>query len=130
MKKLIKIIQWSIFGIIAVIIIYDIVLVALGYTISEVMRDWADLDGWWIAPYYGSVLIGHWWINIWSKHNWWTRHWCKYLVLLGVGVLALLLNLTILRDIDVSWYITIPAGLGTGAILWPQLKKKRKGSPS
>lgn len=125
-----KIVKWSIIGIILLIIIYDVVLLALGYTISQAFRDWESLDGWWIAPYYGSTLLGHWWIHFWEEHNRWTRAWQRYIALAGLGVLTLLLNLTILRETNVPWYITIPGGLATGAILWPQLKKKPTTSPS
>jgi hypothetical protein len=124
--KLIKIVKWSIIGIVIAIIVFDVVLLLLGYTISEAMRDWESLEGWWIAPYYGSTILGHFWIHIWKEHNRWTRSWYRYLALVGLGVLTLFLNLTILRETNVPWYITIPGGLGTGAILWPQLKKKQK----
>lgn len=122
-ENLIKIIKWSIISIFIAIIIYDVIFETLGYTISEVMRDWVDLDGLWILPYCGSVIVGHWWINIWSKHNWWTNSWHRYFILIYIGVVALLLNIT--SRIVLEWYVTIPLGLVTGAILWPQLKKKR-----
>lgn len=125
MSKLKTFIAISIFLIIALITIYDIILVRCGYTISEVLRDWGSLDGWWIAPWYGSMFIGHWWINIWSTHNWWTTSWHKQFVLVLTVVLLLLLNLTIMKDVFIPWYITIPGGLCTGALLWPQLKKKK-----
>lgn len=128
MDKLISIVKWSILAIIVIIVLYDIVLLLLGYTISEAMGDWESLEGWWIAPYFGSTTLGHWHIHLWKETNWWMK-WVpyRYLVLVGMGVLTVVLNVTISSDVlYLPWYVTIPGGLATGALLWPQLSKRKQ----
>ncbi|MGW8177919.1 MAG: hypothetical protein ACWGQW_03880 [bacterium] len=128
MDKLIKIVKWSIIAIIVIIVLFDVVLEVLGYTISEAMRDWESLDGLWFAPYVGATILGHWWIHFWKSTNRWIE-WVpyRYLVLVGIGVLTIVLNVTISTEVlYLPWYVTIPGGLATGALLWPQLSRRKQ----
>ena len=102
-------------------LIYDI-LPAInaidGDTISEVSRDYHEVGGLWILPYYTSVLLGHLWI---------TSEEIRYKIIRNIFLLITLLltayvNLTI-PSMFLHWYVTIPAGMLTGALLWPQRKK-------
>jgi len=114
--------KWVIIIAGALLVGYDIWVVSTperNDEISVVLRDWAGVDRLWILPYYMSVLIGHWYINLWSKTLPYGK--VRYVILGTLGITTLVLNLTIVKDIP--WYISVPGGLATGALLWGQQKK-------
>jgi len=127
MSSLKQIVKWFVIIIFLITAASDVIFAALGFTISEYMRNLAGVDHLWFVPYFASVIIGHWWINIWTADSRWLKEYVvhRYVSLVVMGVLAIIFNLTILKT-NIPWYFTVPGGLLTGAILWPQAKKNSK----
>ena len=116
-----SVVKWFTISALVIIIVADIIFVSLGYTISEYYRDLVWVDNLWTLPFITSIILGHWGINLFTKipFGWW-----RYVVLLGIVALALVVDLTI--PIHLPWYLTIPGGLITGALLWPQRKVEKE----
>ena len=114
-----KIVKYFVSTIVIVIVLADIIFAMLGYTISEYFRDLENTRDLWILPFFGSIIVGHWWINLFKTI---THVKLLYACLISLGVLAIVAN--VIMKIYIPWYMSIPGGLVVGALLWPQENKR------
>jgi hypothetical protein len=123
MTTLRKVIKYFVISMAVVITVFDVVVYNMGDAISTYLRDEAGINNWWILPYCGGILLGHLFINLHKEIKY---RIYRNIALAIVTVLALVLNLTVLRWVLIPWYFTIPGGLASGALLWPQPKRELK----
>ena len=90
-------------------------------TISEVLADWTGRA--WFLPYFGGVLVGHFWLRVpWARS--------RPTIWVGIGLLMVALSAAGLSTYDSRiWALLLASGALAGTTWFPLPPPKRPEEP-